>query len=106
LTYTPKHAFTGWTTYTFGNGLVLGGGARYSDGLHRGSDGAIGTPTETESYWVFDAVASYAVNDRLTLRLNVSNVFDEEYVASITKCGYRNTPGATRSGQLTANFRI
>src|SRR5690606_19895434 len=85
LTYTPKHAFTGWTTYTFGNGLVLGGGARYSDGLHRGSDGAIGTPTETESYWVFDAVASYAVNDRLTLRLNVSNVFDEEYVASINK---------------------
>ena len=106
LTYTPKHAFTGWTTYTFGNGLVLGGGARYSDGLHRGSDGAIGTPTETESYWVFDAVASYAVNDRLTLRLNVSNVLDEEYVASINKSGYRYTPGAPRSALLTANFRF
>lgn len=106
LTYTPKHAFTGWTTYTFGNGLVLGGGARYSDGLHRGSDGAIGTPTQTESYWVFDAVASYAVNDRLTLRLNVSNLLDEEYVASINKSGYRYTPGAPRSALLTANFRF
>jgi catecholate siderophore receptor len=106
LTYTPKHAFTGWTTYTFGNGLVLGGGARYSDGLHRGSDGAIGTPTQTESYWVLDAVASYAVNDRLTLRLNVSNLLDEEYVASINKSGYRYTPGAPRSALLTANFRF
>jgi catecholate siderophore receptor len=104
LTYTPKHAFTGWTTYTFGNGLVLGGGARYSDGLHRGSDGAIGTPTETESYWVFDAVASYAVNDRLTLRLNVSNLLDEEYVASINKSGYRYTPGTPRTFLLSADF--
>ncbi|MDQ2702491.1 MAG: catecholate siderophore receptor Fiu [Pseudomonadota bacterium] len=106
LTYTPKHAFTGWSTYRFGNGLTIGGGARYSDGLHRGSDGAIGTPTETESYWVFDAVASYAVNDRLSLRLNVYNLLDEDYVAAINKSGYRYTPGAPRSAMLTANFRF
>ena len=106
LTYTPKHAFTGWSTYRFGNGLTIGGGARYSDGLHRGSDGAIGTPTETDSYWVFDAVASYAVNDSLSLRLNVYNLLDEHYVASINKSGYRHAPGAPRSAMLTANFRF
>lgn len=106
LTYTPKHAFTGWTTYRFGNGFTIGGGARHSAGLHRGSDGAIGTPTRTDSYWVFDAVASYEVNDRLSLRLNLNNLADEAYVAAINKSGYRYTPGAPRSAMLTANFRF
>jgi catecholate siderophore receptor len=30
LTYTPKSAFTSWTTYSFPSGLKIGGGARYT----------------------------------------------------------------------------
>ena len=55
---------------------------------------------------MFDAVASYAVNDSLSLRLNVYNLLDEHYVASINKSGYRYAPGAPRSAMLTANFRF
>jgi catecholate siderophore receptor len=106
LTYTPRNAFTAWTTYRFRNGLSLGGGARYSGGLHRGTDGAVGTPASTASYRVFDAVASYDFSDRLTLRLNLYNLLDEDYVAAINKSGYRYTPGAPRSAMLTASFRF
>src|SRR5690606_16342209 len=58
LAYTPDKAFTAWSTYDFGNGLVLGGGARYNGELKRGNDGAVGTPASTDDYWVFDAVAT------------------------------------------------
>ncbi len=106
LTYTPRNAFTAWTTYRFRNGLSLGGGARYSGGLHRGPDGADGTPAFTESYWVFDAVAGYDFSERFALRLNLYNLLDEDYVAAINKSGYRYTPGAPRSAMLTASFRF
>lgn len=106
LTYTPKNAFTSWTTYTFANGLSIGGGARYNGELKRGTDGAIGTPSYTEDYWVVDAVASYVFSEHVDLRLNAYNLFDEDYVAAINKSGYRYTPGQPRSYMLTANFRF
>ncbi|CAN7281237.1 catecholate siderophore receptor Fiu [Massilia sp. LjRoot122] len=106
LTYTPKSSFTLWTSYDLTPDFKIGGGARFSDELKRGTDGAIGTPKYTESYWVFDAMASYRISPNLDLRLNVYNLADERYVASINKSGYRYTPGAPRSASLTANFRF
>ena len=106
LTYTPKSALTLWTSYDLPFGLKIGGGARYSDRLLRGTDGAIGTPAHTDAYWVFDAMASYQVNRNLDIRLNVYNLGDERYVASINKSGYRYTPGTPRAASLTANLRF
>jgi len=106
LAYTPKRAFTSWTSYRLPFGLVFGGGARYTGAMQRGSDGAIGTPTYLEGYWVFDAMASYAVNRHLDLQLNFYNLLDKHYAASINKSGYRYIPGTTRAGMLTANFRF
>ncbi len=106
LTYTPDDAFTGWTTYHFPFGLSLGAGARCSAGMHRGNDGAVGTPASTESYTVFDAVASYAVSSNAVLRVNAYNVLDEDYVAAINKSGYRYTPGTPRTFLFSADFRF
>ncbi|VXC73613.1 catecholate siderophore receptor Fiu [Massilia sp. 9I] len=106
LTYTPKSSFTLWTSYDLTPDFKIGGGARFSDELKRGTDGAIGTPKYTESYWVFDAMAQYRVSPNLDLRLNVYNIADERYVASINKSGYRYTPGAPRAASLTANFKF
>jgi len=106
LAYTPKRAFTAWTTYHLPFGLTVGGGARYSGQLKRGTDGAIGTPAYTDAYWVFDAMASYPVNKHVDLQLNVYNLFDKKYVAAINKSGYRYTPGTPRSAMITANFRF
>lgn len=106
LSYTPKQAFTAWTSYTLPMGLKLGGGARFVDKLLRGTDGAIGTPAFADSYWVFDAMASYNVSKNVELQLNVYNLGDEQYIAAINKSGYRYTPGAPRSASLTANIRF
>lgn len=106
LNYTPKNAFTLWSTYRLPFGLTVGGGMRYNGKLQRGSDGAVGTPAYTDSYTVFDAVATYTVNKNLDLQLNLYNIFDKDYVANINKSGYRYTPGIARSAMLTANFRF
>ncbi|MDZ4355512.1 MAG: TonB-dependent receptor, partial [Variovorax sp.] len=104
LTYTPKNSFTAWTTYQFPFGLTVGGGARYNGKLHRGTDGAVGTPAYIDSYWVFDAMASYRINKNIDIQLNIANVFDKQYAAAINKSGYRYTPGIPRSARITANF--
>jgi catecholate siderophore receptor len=106
LSYTPKDAFTSWTSYTLPFGLKIGGGARYQGKLQRGTDGAVGTPAYAESYWVADAMAEYAINKNIDLRLNVYNLTDKEYVAAINKSGYRYTPGQPRSASVTATFRF
>jgi catecholate siderophore receptor len=72
--------------------------------MQRGTDGAIGTPAFTEAYWVFDAMASYAINRHMRLQLNVYNLFERHYVAAINKSGYRYTPGTPRSALLTLNI--
>ncbi|KAF1047955.1 catecholate siderophore receptor Fiu [Xylophilus sp.] len=104
LSYTPKSAFTLWTTYRLPFGVTVGGGARFAGKLRRGTDGAVGTPAYTDAYWVFDAMTSYHVNKNLDLQLNVFNLADKDYVAAINKSGYRYTPGIARSARLTANL--
>jgi catecholate siderophore receptor len=106
LAYTPDSAFTAWTTYTLPFGLTVGGGARYSGEMKRGTDGAVGTPTLVKSYTVWDAVVTYPINDHFNLRLNVYNVFDKDYVAAINKSGFRYTPGAPRSAMLSAEIKF
>ncbi len=106
LPYTPTSAFTMWSTYRLPFNLTLGGGARHTGGMKRGSDGAVGTPAFTRGYWVFDAMASIEVNAHVDLQLNVNNVFDEHYVAAINKSGYRYTPAMPRSAMLTVQLRF
>jgi len=106
LAYTPRSAFTAWTTYHLPFGLTVGGGARYAGAMKRGTDGAVGTPATTGAYWVFDAMASLPVNRHVDLQLNLYNLFDRHYVAAINKSGYRYTPGTPRAAMLTANIRF
>lgn len=106
LAYTPKQAFTSWTSYTLPMGLQIGGGVRFSDKLLRGTDGAVGTPAYVDSYWVADAMAAYPINKNIDVRLNVYNLTDKEYASAINKSGYRYTPGTPRSASLTANIKF
>lgn len=107
LAYTPKNAFTSWTSYRLPFGLVIGGGVRYSGEMQRGTDNPTsGTPKYAKGYWVADAMASYPVSKNFDLQLNVYNLFNKTYVASINKSGYRYIPGAPRWGMITANFHF
>jgi catecholate siderophore receptor len=106
LTYTPDQAFTLWSTYRLPFNLTVGGGFRYSGEMHRGTDGAVGTPAFTNSYTVWDAVATYPVSTSLTVRVNAYNLTDKEYVSAINKSGYRYTPGVPRTVLLSADLRF
>ncbi|HFF7043395.1 TPA: hypothetical protein ACGEC2_004428, partial [Klebsiella pneumoniae] len=56
--------------------------------------------------WVADAKLGYRVNRNLDLQLNMYNLFDTDYVASINKSGYRYHPGEPRTFMLTANVHF
>ena len=103
LAYNPKYAANFWTTYKLTDAFTVGGGANYNGKLHRGTDGAVGTPKYTDAYWVINAYAAYRINEKADLQLNVYNVADKEYVGSINKSGYRYSPGVARNARVTLN---
>ncbi len=106
LAYTPGDSVTTWTSYRLPIGLTLGGGLRFIDGLHKGTDCATCSPNTTGGYGVFDAVASWQASSQLSLRVNAYNITDKQYVAAINKSGYRYTPGTPRTFLLSADYRF
>lgn len=109
IQWSPETTFTLWNTYTFGNGLVIGGGARYIDTMASSSltnEQAQSTRSVLEfgDYWVFDAMASYPITNNIGLQLNVYNLADEEYVGSLNNAGSRYYPGQPLSVRLGVNF--
>jgi hypothetical protein len=110
LNWSPRLSFTSWTTYRFGNGLTLGGGARYMDRMARlvsnSAVPAITNMPDAQSYWVYDAFMAYEVSKNLRLQLNVYNLADRKYVASLNNNGGRYMPGTARSARLVATLKF
>ena len=111
ITWSPDLTFTSWTTWRAPFGLSIGGGVRFVDSVIRpvSSNSAPPPPNQTNmrkapDYWVVDVMASYAVNDNVSVQLNGYNLTDELYVASLNNSGARYAPGAPRSALLTVNF--
>jgi catecholate siderophore receptor len=109
IQWTPEVTFTFWNTYTFENGLLVGGGARYIDSmvsssLTQAQAQATRSILEFGDYWVLDAVASYPVTKNVTVQLNVLNITDEEYIASLNNAGSRYYAGQPLSARLGVNF--
>ncbi|WP_068635924.1 catecholate siderophore receptor Fiu [Thauera butanivorans] len=106
--WSPELSFTAWTTYRLPFGLTVGGGARYVDSMLRSSNDATATTNmpEVDDYWVYDAMASYEISKNVSLQLNVYNLTDKKYVASMNNNGARYTPGTPRSALLSANFQF
>jgi len=53
-------------------------------------------------YWLANAVASYAVNRFLTLRVNAENLFDRQYVDRVG--GGHYIPGVRRQATVTTDL--
>lgn len=109
IQWSPEMTFTLWNSYAFENGLVIGGGARYMDSVASTSltdEAALSRRSVPviADYWVFDAMASYPLTKSVTLQLNVFNLADEEYVATLNNAGSRYLPGVERSARLGVNF--
>ncbi len=105
--WSPDLTATLWTSYTLGD-LTLGGGARYVSEQDRvitsGTDLSTQNMPKIPSYWVADAMAAYRVNDTVNLRLNLYNLFDEEYIETLNNGGSRVRMGTPRSAMVTTEL--
>lgn len=106
----PTKSGSLWTTYRLRHGFIVGGGVQYMGETERLQ--ATQAPTSTTfsnqvpSYWLFNAMISYAVSKHLSFRLNAYNLSNREYVASLNNNGYRLNLGAPRNFLLTAELKL
>jgi catecholate siderophore receptor len=99
LVLTPENTLSLWTTYTLPGNFVIGGGAQFMDNVFRNATNTAVVP----SYWLVNGIASYEVNQFLTLRFNGNNLTNEDYVDRVG--GGHFIPGPGRSISLSATLR-
>ena len=109
-TLTPANQFSFYSSYRLGgslSGLTLGGGARWQDKTW----GDVSHPTQgtvkhtVDSYWLFDAMASYQIDKNLSVNLNVNNLLDKKYY-TIFSYYSTYTWGEPRSVTLAMNYKF
>ncbi|MCO8171479.1 TonB-dependent siderophore receptor [Pseudomonas sp. 21LCFQ02] len=103
----PKHLAKVGTTYRLPGiwqALTVGSSVRaQSKTFYKGSDYYIEQPT----FAVVDAMARYTFNDRVSLQLNVNNLFDREYYQTITTTYHSgNFIGPGRNALLTLDYNF
>ena len=108
LVFSPVNTFTSWLTYKLPLGIAVGGGMRYADTSARSSNTTQPTSNllQAPAYWVGDAMASYDITKNWQVQLNVYNLFDRKYMASLNNGGSRYTPGAERNGLVSVNAKF
>jgi catecholate siderophore receptor len=103
--WSPRFTATFWTAYDWGD-FSLGGGASYVGKqkltVTAGTDLSTTNMPQIGAYWVASLMGSYKVNRNVKLQLNVANLFDRDYIASLNNSGARAKLGTPRTVQLTA----
>lgn len=94
----PAHSFNVWGTYTLDPGLELGLGMMYVDDRYNSTANSRIAP----GYWLGEASATWLLNDRVNVRLNVQNLTDEDYIDYVG--GGHFIPGMGRLAMLSTNF--
>lgn len=109
-TLSPANEFTLYASFQPSGrlkGLTLGGGARWQDQTW----GDIATPSgvkqrhTVDDYWVLDAMARYAFDERLSAALTVNNLLDKKYY-TIFSWYSTYTWGAPRSASLNVTYKF
>jgi catecholate siderophore receptor len=92
---TPKHSASAWTTYRIAPQWRVGLGF-----THRGRQSPEGQRTiVAPSFTVWDGMIEYTVDERTTVKLQVSNLTDKLYADALYRGFY--TPGAPREVMLS-----
>lgn len=107
LANTPKNTFSLFTTYRIIRPLTVGGGAYYVSKTFGGNQGGAGGGASgiyIPAYTRYDAFASWKVNDKIDLQLNVQNLTDERYILR-TNGVHHADPAPARQTLLTLNVR-
>lgn len=92
---TPKHSLSAWTTYRVAPQWRVGLGMTY-----RGEQNPEGQRTvRASSFTAWDGMVEYTVDEKTTVKFNVSNITDKLYADALYRGFY--TPGAPRKLMLS-----
>ena len=100
LSNTPQNSFSLWTQADLPGGFFAGGGPVFVDSRFNSN----ANTREAPSYCTWDALVGYEVNDKLTLRVNIRNLTDKEYIDRVG--GGHFIPGEGRSVMFTASVEF
>ena len=112
LTTFPRHLVKLWTTYRLPgelHRLTLGGGVNWQSRVYSDIDAWQINSTlhwEQKAYSVASLMARYDVNDKLSATVNVANLFDKQYTASVSDWWYSGMHGPARKVALTVRYQF
>ncbi|EZP35506.1 TonB-dependent siderophore receptor [Janthinobacterium lividum] len=112
LTTFPRHLVKLWTTYRLPgdlNRLTIGGGVNWQSRVYSDIDAWQINSTlhwEQKAYSVASLMARYDVNDKLSATVNVANLFDKKYTASVSDWWYSGMYGPARKVALSVRYQF
>ncbi len=112
LTTFPRHLVKLWTTWRLPgefNRLTVGGGVNWQSRVYSDIDAWQINSTlhwEQKAYSVASLMARYDVNDKLSATVNVANLFDKQYTASVSDWWYSGMYGPARKVALSVRYRF
>ncbi|MEG2032079.1 MAG: TonB-dependent siderophore receptor [Janthinobacterium sp.] len=108
----PRHLVKLWTTYRLPgelNRLTVGGGVNWQSRVYSDIDAWQINSTlhwEQKAYSVASLMARYDVNDKLSATVNVANLFDKQYTASVSDWWYSGMHGPARKVALSVRYQF
>ena len=108
LPNTPKHSASVWTTFRVSEAFSLGYGVTYQGEYTFARANAAADLHYTPDYVLHRAMATYELNDKVALQVNIDNVTDEVYFERIRNNANNGwaTPGAARTGVVSLTWRL
>lgn len=112
LTTFPRHLVKLWTTYRLPgelHRLTVGGGVNWQSRVYSDIDAWQINSTlhwEQKAYSVASLMARYDVSDKLSATVNVANLFDKQYTASVSDWWYSGMHGPARKVALTVRYQF
>ncbi len=107
-TWQPRHTVKVWGTHTFSEGalqtLTLGLGANLVSKSKAGNGSS--EIRSQDGYAVVNALASYPIDARTTVSLNVNNLFDKTYYTRLGGTNTYNSYGEPRNVAITLRTRF
>ncbi len=107
LANVPMHTANLFTTYIFPFGLQVGGGLNYVSSRFASSTarvvGGVNFFSEAPAYVTENLMAKYAVDEHLSLQVNIANLSDKYYDDLLHPSHV--VPGAGRSALFTASYK-
>ncbi|WP_037473262.1 TonB-dependent receptor [Simplicispira psychrophila] len=97
---TPKHSGSLWSTYAVTSQVRVGAGLTYRSGQNPEGSRAM----EASGFATADAMVEYSINDKTSIKLNVTNLSNKLYADTLYRGFYG--AGAPRSVQLSLKARF